>query len=89
VPKRQSSSFLCCNCGFYFDYFRPYAYLLVAIERPSQGGVAGGVVCGISGMGGFVSARSARLKAGWWAKGLMLYGRQRKILLFSNGYFRV
>jgi hypothetical protein len=59
-------------------FFRSYTYRLVAIERPSQGGVAGGVVCGISGIGGFVSARSARLKAGWWAKGLMLHGRQSR-----------
>ena len=48
------------------------------MERPSQAGVAGG--CEIITGGGLVSGR---LKAPWWAKGLMLEVRKivRKLLV--------
>ena len=52
------------------------------MERPSQAGVAGG--CEIITGGGLVSGR---LKAPWWAKGLMLEVRKivRKLQLVVVG----
>ena len=59
-------------------------YLLVAMDRPSQGGVVGGVACGISGSIGFVSVRSARLNGGWCAKGLMLQSEKLQLGPFKE-----
>ena len=70
-----------CYTGTVLRAYRFYTgiVLLVAMDRPSQGGVVGGVTCGISGSIGFVSVRSARLNGGWCAKGLMLQSEKLQL----------